>query len=44
MNGFELTLGQNGPYDLVIATAEGRATKADIAAAFRSNAISRFPG
>lgn len=35
LNGYELQLTQEDAYDLVIATAESRATKADIAAAFR---------
>ncbi len=38
MNGVELALTQEDAYDLVIATAEGRATKEQIAAAFRENA------
>lgn len=38
MNGIELELPQADAYDLVIATAEGRADKAAIAAAFRAHA------
>jgi len=41
MNGIELELPQADAYDLVIATAEGRANKATIAAALR--AYSRRP-
>ena len=37
MNGIELELIQADAYDLVIATAEGRADKATIAAAFRTH-------
>jgi death-on-curing protein len=37
LNGIELTLGEDAAYDLVIATAEGRADKTAIAAAFREN-------
>jgi death-on-curing protein len=37
LNGFDVDLSQDAAYDLVIATAEGRATKAEIAAAFRSS-------
>ena len=38
MNGISLALTQDAAYDLVIATAEGRATKEQIAAAFREHA------
>jgi death on curing protein len=38
MNGWMLTLSEGAAYDLVIATAEGRGTKADIADAFRTHA------
>lgn len=37
LNGIELTLDEDAAYDLVIATAEGRADKTTIAAAFRDN-------
>jgi death-on-curing protein len=40
LNGYLLDMDQDDAYDLVIATAEGRATKADIAAAFREHAVS----
>lgn len=39
MNGYDLVMDQDAAYDLVIATAESRATKADIAEAFRAAAI-----
>ncbi len=38
LNGWVLTLPEDAAYDLVIATAEGRATKPDIAEAFRTHA------
>ena len=38
MNGVELVMPQGTAYDLVIATAEGRTTKQDIAAVFREHA------
>ena len=38
LNGVRLVMPQGEAYDLVIATAEGRATKQDIAAAFREYA------
>ena len=41
LNDIELLLTQEEAYDLVIATAEGRATKADIAEAFRTHARGR---
>jgi death-on-curing protein len=37
LNGIVLTLPEDAAYDLVIATAEGRATKTEIAAAFRAH-------
>jgi death-on-curing protein len=37
LNGIDVTLPEAAAYDLVIATAEGRATKAEIAHAFREN-------
>jgi death-on-curing protein len=40
LNGIDVTLPEDAAYDLVIATAEGRATKAEIAAAFRENSLS----
>ena len=40
LNGWILEIPQDDAYDLVIATAEGRATKAEIAAAFRENSQS----
>ncbi|MDZ4169949.1 MAG: type II toxin-antitoxin system death-on-curing family toxin [Coriobacteriia bacterium] len=39
LNGYELRMSETAAYDLVIATAEGRATKADITAAFREHAV-----
>jgi len=42
LNGYVLEMSPGDAYDLVIATAEGRATKDDIAAAFRTHAI-RLP-
>ena len=39
LNGIDTQMSNAAIYDLVIATAEGRTTKADIAAAFRDNAI-----
>jgi death-on-curing protein len=36
LNGIVLDMPEGAAYDLVIATAEGRATKAEIAAAFRA--------
>jgi death on curing protein len=39
LNGIRLAMPEKTIYDLVIATAEGRATKADIAAAFRENSV-----
>lgn len=41
LNGVSLTLSEDDAYELVIATAEGRADKAAIAAAFRSNSAAR---
>jgi len=41
MNGIELDLPQADAYDLVIATAEGRADKAVIATAFRTHSRRR---
>lgn len=41
LNGVDIDMPQDAAYDLVIATAEGRATKAEIAAAFREHAIER---
>jgi death on curing protein len=38
LNGCLIEMPDDDAYDLVIATAEGRATKADIAAAFRQHA------
>lgn len=38
LNGYDVEMGEDDIYDLVIATAEGRATKADIATSFRENA------
>jgi death-on-curing protein len=38
LNGFGLDMPEATIYDLVIATAEGRATKPDIAEAFRTHA------
>lgn len=38
MNGVKLIMPQDAAYDLVLATAEGRATKHDIAVAFREHA------
>jgi death-on-curing protein len=38
LNGWDVEMAEDEIYDLVIATAEGRATKADIADAFRSGA------
>jgi death on curing protein len=38
LNGFRLDMPETTIYDLVIATAEGRASKPDIAEAFRSHA------
>ena len=37
VNGWEVDLTQDAAYDLVIATAEGRAGKAEIADAFRAH-------
>jgi len=42
LNGIDVAMPEGVIYDLVIATAEGRATKDDIAAAFRTHAI-RLP-
>jgi len=39
LNGIDVATPEEVIYDLVIATAEGRATKDDIAAAFRAHAI-----
>lgn len=39
LNGYELQMSETSAYDLVIATAEGRATKADIADAFREHTV-----
>ncbi len=39
LNGFLLGLPQDAAYDLVIATAEGRATKPEIAQALRAHAL-----
>jgi len=36
LNGIAISIPEDALYDLVIATAESRATKAEIAAAFRS--------
>ena len=36
LNGIVLDMPEDAAYDLVIATSEGRATKAEIAAAFRN--------
>jgi death-on-curing protein len=44
LNGFDLDMAEDEAYDLVMATAEGRATKADIAAAFRACARDTWPG
>lgn len=41
LNGVDLDMAPEAIYDLVIATAEGRATKAEIASAFREHAIER---
>jgi len=38
LNGFRLDMPETTIYDLVIATAEGRASKPDIAEAFRTHA------
>ena len=40
LNGVDVTLPEHAAYDLVIAVAEGRASKAEIAAAFRENSRS----
>jgi death-on-curing protein len=40
LNGWILDMPEDAAYDLVIATAEGRASKAEIAAAFRENSRS----
>lgn len=40
LNGLILDIPEDAAYDLVIATAEGRASKAEIAAVFRDNARS----
>lgn len=39
LNGYVLGLTQDDAYNLVIATAEGRATKEQIASAFRDHAV-----
>jgi len=39
LNGYLLDLTQDAAYELVIATAEGRTTKEQIAAAFRDNTV-----
>lgn len=41
LNGVELHTSQESAYDLVIATAEGRANKAEIAEAFRQHSSVR---
>ena len=38
LNGHDVEMAEDAAYDLVIATADGRATKEQIAAAFRENA------
>ena len=39
LNGIDIDMPQDAAYDLVIATAEGHAAKAEIAAAFRDHSI-----
>ena len=41
LNGVTLEMPEDAAYDLVIATAEGRASKAEIASAFRAHSRSR---